>query len=109
MKRVRTVSETVEIDNSGDANAKLDLKASVTVQGGKVSHIQSGTIEERGSRDATGMGMSAGTFAFPNGDSMDFHLYRRIEGMTRAEVVAAVEEFAERIKSEFSEETVTND
>lgn len=100
IKRARTVSETAEFNNSSDTDSRLDIVASVNIDNGRFSHIQSATIRERGSEDSS----TVATFNSPNDSQLDMHFYRRIDGMSRADILNAAEAFIADLK-----EAIQND
>jgi len=89
IKRVKTVSETILFDNSGDAEARLHLSAKVKIKEGVVSEVQNGTIDLPGE----GENASVGRFSQMNASSIDFNLYRTVDGMTRCEIMEMVDSF----------------
>lgn len=96
IKRVKTVSETILFDNSGDADARLHLSARVKLNEGVVSEVQNGTIDLPGE----GANASVGRFAQMNAQSIDFNLYRTVEGMTRSQIMDMVDAFISAAASE---------
>ncbi|MCM1333199.1 MAG: hypothetical protein NC248_11395 [Bacteroides sp.] len=89
IKRVKTVSETILFDNSGDADARLHLSARVKIREGVVSAVENGTIDFPGE----GENAQIGRFGQMNASSMDLNLYRTVEGMTRGQIMDMVESF----------------
>lgn len=89
IKRVKTVSETILFDNSADVDARLHLSAKVKIREGVVSEVQNGTIDLPGEGECA----SVGRFAQMNSQSIDFNLYRTVEGMTHGQIMDMVDAF----------------
>ena len=90
---VRTLSKTVEYNNSHNESSPLSLSASVHFEGGRVTSINNGQMALRNG------GGNIGTFHQNAEQSFEFHVYSRVEGMTNAEIVTEVEAFLSELRA----------